>query len=166
MNEIFCPRTKVLNEILDKCKNYGDKRDLRYINKDETPSSGETVFVKGKNDTLNQLESPKKTSLYTHYKKTGHSQFRCYTRFLESLKLKWINLWMTLILLKITSWTMWKGIKPIRGLEVNLVPPSHHLGLSKFGWEMIGLNVKLCLMLLKLNLLVSGTFIVVALDTW
>ena len=63
-------------------------RGLRYINKDETTSSGETVFVKGKNDTLNQLESPKKTSLYTHYKKTRHSQLRCYTRFLESFELK------------------------------------------------------------------------------
>ena len=83
VNEIFCPRTKVLNEILDKCKNYGDKRDLRYINKDETPSSGETMFVKRKDDILNQVESTKKTSLCIHCKKTGHFQFICYTRFLE-----------------------------------------------------------------------------------
>ena len=53
------------------------------INKDETPSSGETVFAKGKDDTTNPVEYPKMTSLCTHYKKTGHSQFRCYTRFLE-----------------------------------------------------------------------------------
>ena len=26
MNEIFYPRTKVLNEILDKCKTHGDKK--------------------------------------------------------------------------------------------------------------------------------------------
>ena len=38
MNEIFHPRTKVLNEILDKCKTPGDKRGMGYINKDETPS--------------------------------------------------------------------------------------------------------------------------------
>ena len=48
MNEIFYPRTKVLNEILDKCKTHGDKRGLGYINKDETPSTRETIFVKGK----------------------------------------------------------------------------------------------------------------------
>ena len=56
---------------------------MGYINKDETPSSGETVFVKGKDVNHNQVEYLKKTSLCTHYKKTGHSQFRCYTRFLE-----------------------------------------------------------------------------------
>ena len=48
VNEIFHPRTKVLNEILDRSKPNGDKRGLGYINKNETPSSGETVFVKGK----------------------------------------------------------------------------------------------------------------------
>ena len=73
---------------------------------------------------------------------------------------------MTLIPLKITSWIMGKIIKPNRNLEVNLVPSSHHLGLSKFGWEKIGQKVKLCSMLLKLNILVSGTLIVGALDTW
>ena len=41
------------------------------------------MFVKGKNDTHNQVETPKKTLLCIDYKKTGHSQFRCYTRFLE-----------------------------------------------------------------------------------
>ena len=50
---------------------------------------------------------------------------------------------------------MGKGIKQIKSLKVNPVPLSHHLGLSKFGWERIGLNVKLCSMLLKLNLLDS-----------
>ena len=61
---------------------------------------------------------------------------------------------------------MEKGIKPIRNLEANLVPPSYHLGPNKFGWEMIGQNVKLCSMLLKLNLLVSGTLIMGALAAW
>ena len=83
MSENFHLGTKVLNEILDKCKMYGDKRGLGYINKDETSSSGEIVFVKGKDDTPNQVESPKKTSLCTYCKKNGHFQFRCYTRFLE-----------------------------------------------------------------------------------
>ena len=73
----------MLNEILDKCKTHGDKRVLRNINKDETPCSGETMCVKGKDDTANQVESPKKTSLCTHCKKIGYSQFRCYTKFLE-----------------------------------------------------------------------------------
>ena len=78
VNEIFHPRTKVLNEILDKFKTHGDKRGLGYINKDET----KIVFVKGKEKTPNQIESSKNTSLCTHCKKTRHFQFRCYTRFL------------------------------------------------------------------------------------
>ena len=53
MNEIFHPRTKVLNEMLNKCKTCGDKRGLGCINKDETPSNGEIVFVKGKDETPN-----------------------------------------------------------------------------------------------------------------
>ena len=53
VNEIFHLGTKMLNEILDKCKNHGDKKGLGYINKDETPSSGETMFMKGKYETLN-----------------------------------------------------------------------------------------------------------------
>ena len=60
---------------------------------------------------------------------------------------------------------MGKGIKPIRSLEVNLVPLIHHLGLSKFSSEMIGINAKFCSMILKLNLLVSGTLIVDTIDT-
>ena len=46
MNENFHPRTKVINEMLDKCKIHGNKRGLGYINKDETPCSGEIVFFK------------------------------------------------------------------------------------------------------------------------
>ena len=48
VNEIFHPRTEVLNEIFDKCKIHDDKRGLGYINKDEIPTSGEIRFVKGK----------------------------------------------------------------------------------------------------------------------
>ena len=33
VNENFHPGTKVLNEILDKCKTHGDKRGLGYIKK-------------------------------------------------------------------------------------------------------------------------------------
>ena len=83
MNEKFHLGTKVLNEILDKCKTHRDERGLGYINKNETPSSRETVFVKSRDETPNKTTSPKKTSLCTHCKKTGYSQFRCYTRFLE-----------------------------------------------------------------------------------
>ena len=60
---------------------------------------------------------------------------------------------------------MGKGIKLIRSLEVNLIPLSHHLGLNKSDREMIGLNIKLCSMLLKLNLLMTGTLIVATQDT-
>ena len=65
-NENFHPRTNVLNEILDKCKTHGDKWGLDSIKKYETPSSGETMFVKGK-DTSNQVDYSKKTSLCIHY---------------------------------------------------------------------------------------------------
>ena len=58
LNEIFHLGTKLLNEILDKCKTYGDKRGFGYINKGETPSSGEIVFVKGKDEIPNQATSP------------------------------------------------------------------------------------------------------------
>ena len=61
---------------------------------------------------------------------------------------------------------MGNEIKLIRNLEVNQVLLSYHLGLNKSGWEMIRLNVKLCSVLLKLNLPMSGTLIVVALNTW
>ena len=65
MNENFHLGTKVLNEILDKCKMHGDKRGWRHINKDETPSNGEIVFFKGKYETPNPIESLKKTTLCT-----------------------------------------------------------------------------------------------------
>ena len=48
MSEFFHLGTKVFNEILDKCKTHGNKRGLGYINKNETPSSGKIIFVKGK----------------------------------------------------------------------------------------------------------------------
>ena len=41
------------------------------------------MFVKGKNETLNQIASLKNPSLCTHCKKIRHIQFRCYTNFLE-----------------------------------------------------------------------------------
>ena len=58
MNENFHPLTKVFNEILEKCKTHVDKWGLRCINKDETPSSGEIMFVKDKDETSNQAASP------------------------------------------------------------------------------------------------------------
>ncbi|KAL6319880.1 hypothetical protein AAG906_036952 [Vitis piasezkii] len=57
VDENFHVGTKVLNEILDKCKTHGDKRGLGYINKDETPSNGETVFVKGDKFSCTSLEN-------------------------------------------------------------------------------------------------------------
>ena len=53
----------MLNETLDKCKTHGDKRGLEYINKDETPFNGKYMFVKGKYETPNLIESPKKKSM-------------------------------------------------------------------------------------------------------
>ena len=67
--------------------------------------------------------------------------------------------------LKITSWIIGNGINLIKSLEANKAPLSHHLGLSKFGWERIGISIKLSSMLLKLDHSMSGTLIVAALDT-
>ena len=47
-NEVFHHGTKVLNNILKKCKSHGDKRGLGYISKTKTPTSGAIVFAKGK----------------------------------------------------------------------------------------------------------------------
>ena len=44
----------MLDEIFEKCKSHGDKRGLRYINRIETPTSRDIVFVKGKDETPNQ----------------------------------------------------------------------------------------------------------------
>ena len=76
----------MLDEILEKCKSHGDKIGLRYINQIETPTSRDIIFIKGKEETPNQA-----TLLYfahsflfcTHFKKFGHTQNRCHTRFLE-----------------------------------------------------------------------------------
>ena len=96
-NENFPSETSMLNEILDNCKSHGDKRGLGYINKSETPTSGKTLFVKGKEENSNQttstkIESPKKEALTkigpvcSHCNKSGHTQFRCHTRLLERYK--------------------------------------------------------------------------------
>ena len=69
MNEIFHPGTKELNEILDKCKIHDDKIGLGYVNKDETPTSRETMLIKGKNETPNQTISLRNPLLCTHCKK-------------------------------------------------------------------------------------------------
>ena len=57
-------------------------RGLGYINKDETPN-GKTIFVKGKKETLTKQHL---LALY-HYahttRKIRHTQYRCYTKFLE-----------------------------------------------------------------------------------
>ena len=74
MNDVFHLGTKALNEILDKCKTHGGKRGLQYINKDETLFSGETMFVKGKDGTLNQATFLKNLSPCTHCKKPRYNQ--------------------------------------------------------------------------------------------
>lgn len=56
-NEIFHHRTNVLNMIMNKCKSSRDKRSLGYVNKIKTPISGETIFVKDKEETPNLVTS-------------------------------------------------------------------------------------------------------------
>ena len=63
MSEIFHPETIVLNEILINAKPMVIKKGLGYINKDKTPFSKETVFVKSKDETPNQVASLKNPSL-------------------------------------------------------------------------------------------------------
>ena len=52
INEVLHPKTQVFDEILKKCKSHRDKRGLGYINWTGTPTSGDTVFVKGKKEPL------------------------------------------------------------------------------------------------------------------
>ena len=82
-NEAFHPRIEVLNDILDKCNSHGKKRGLGYINKIETPTSGDTIFVKGKKETPNQVAFPSTPLLCTYRKKYGHTQSRCHSRLHE-----------------------------------------------------------------------------------
>lgn len=72
----------MLNEIFDTCKTHGDKRGLGHINKVETPTSRETIFVKGKEETTSHATSFNIPSLCTNCKKFGHTQNRCYIKFL------------------------------------------------------------------------------------
>ena len=60
-NEIFHPKTKISNEIIDKYKSHEDKKSLGYINKIETPTSGETIFVKGKEKKTPYLVTSSRT---------------------------------------------------------------------------------------------------------
>lgn len=49
--------TKILNKIIKKCKSLGDKRGLGHANKNETPIIGETMFIKGKEETPKSIAS-------------------------------------------------------------------------------------------------------------
>ena len=71
--KIFTLELKCLMKYLINAKRMVIKRGLRYINKDETPFSGATMFVKGKHETSNETTSPKKRSLCTHCKKIRYS---------------------------------------------------------------------------------------------
>lgn len=57
VNKIFHLGPKMLYETIDECKTHGDKKGLGYINKVETPTSGETIFVKGKKEALSHATS-------------------------------------------------------------------------------------------------------------
>ena len=86
INEAFHPETKVLDEILEKCKSHGNKWGLGYISETKTPTSGGIVFIKGKEETPNQATSSSTHSLCIHCKKSWHTPSRCHTRFLEKYK--------------------------------------------------------------------------------
>ena len=126
VNEIFHLGTKVLNEILDRSKSNCDKRGLGYINKNETPSSGETFFVKGKKKTLNQTTSLSIPSLCTHCKKTKHARNKCYTKFLERFESQMNMLMNDFNSLKNNILYIGKGRNLIKSLELNKTPLSHH----------------------------------------
>lgn len=73
----------LMDWILDKCKSYEDKRGLSYIKKTETPTIGDTVFFKDKEENPNQTTSSSIFSLCTYCKKFRHTHSRCYSRFFE-----------------------------------------------------------------------------------
>ena len=73
----------MLDDIFCKCKSHGNKRGLGYISKTETLTSGDTFFVKVKEKTFNQVLLSSILLLCTHYKKSGHTQSRRHSRFLE-----------------------------------------------------------------------------------
>lgn len=83
ISETFHFGTKVLDQILDKCKYYEDKRGLSYIYKTETPTIGDTIFVKDKEKTLNQAASSNISLLCTYCKKFRHTYRSCYSRLFE-----------------------------------------------------------------------------------
>lgn len=56
-SEIFHLETKILNKIIKKCNSLGDKRGLGHANKNETPVIGETMFIKGKEETSKSVAS-------------------------------------------------------------------------------------------------------------
>lgn len=41
----------MLDEILEKYKSHGDKRGMGYVNRTETPSSGDIIFIKDEEET-------------------------------------------------------------------------------------------------------------------
>ena len=86
-NKVFHPKAKILNDIINKVRFHGDKRGLGYINKIETPTSRETIFVKSKEETLSLVVSSSIISQCTYCKKSIHSHGRCFSRLFERYEL-------------------------------------------------------------------------------
>ena len=71
----------------------------------------ETVFAKSKEETPKQATPPNTSSLCTHYKKSGHTQRRCHTRFLERYEFQLNRLLNDFNSLKNNILNTWKGNK-------------------------------------------------------
>ena len=76
----------MLDEILEKCKSYEDKKGLGYIIKTETPTNRDIIFVKGKKETPNHVAHFSTPPYYTYYKKSGQTHGRCYSRLFKGYR--------------------------------------------------------------------------------
>lgn len=121
------PGTKLLNEILDNCKSRGNKRGLGYINKIETPISGDTIFVKGKEGTPSQAVPSSIPSHCTHCKKFRHAHNGCHTRFLGRYESQVNGIVNDFNSLKNNILNIRKERKLIKNLRLSKAPLSRHL---------------------------------------
>lgn len=87
-NEIFHPRTQILDEVKSKGKSIGEKRGLRYLNDSTTPSSEKTNFLKVKK-VIPIVQTPTR-AIYTcsFCYRNGHTSDKCYIRKFEEIHMK------------------------------------------------------------------------------
>lgn len=68
---------------MTKLKNCGDKGGLGYVNNIEILINGETIFIKGKQETPNPVASFNTLPWCSILQKIGHTQGKCYSRLFD-----------------------------------------------------------------------------------